>query len=115
MNLPHPCHTRTDPLFPSPSPFRAVRAQVRNAHRCACPKGGRMMVSRSRVHQLGWMVVMAVCLGLFLALSFRVHAVNSEVRLDERERSEEQTSELQSLMRISYAVFCLKKKKKQTA
>src|SRR3546814_7964571 len=29
----------------------------------------------------------------------------------ERERSEEHTSELQSLMRISYAVFCLKKKK----
>src|SRR3546814_9562580 len=28
-------------------------------------------------------------------------------------RSEEQTSELQSLMRTSYAVFCLKKKKKQ--
>src|SRR3546814_1363679 len=33
-------------------------------------------------------------------------------RRDERgERSEEHTSELQSLMRISYAVFCLKKKK----
>src|SRR3546814_4937925 len=30
-----------------------------------------------------------------------------------RHRSEEHTSELQSLMRISYAVFCLKKKKKQ--
>src|SRR3546814_1068829 len=30
-------------------------------------------------------------------------------------RSEEHTSELQSLMRISYAVFCLKKKKKPTA
>src|SRR3546814_3135507 len=30
---------------------------------------------------------------------------------DELERSEEHTSELQSLMRISYAVFCLKKKK----
>src|SRR3546814_2534773 len=29
-------------------------------------------------------------------------------------RSEEHTSELQSLMRISYAVFCLKKKKKDT-
>src|SRR3546814_4221937 len=29
----------------------------------------------------------------------------------ERKRSEEHTSELQSLMRISYAVFCLKKKK----
>src|SRR3546814_3071108 len=31
-----------------------------------------------------------------------------------RLRSEEHTSELQSLMRISYAVFCLKKKKKKT-
>src|SRR3546814_4352197 len=31
-----------------------------------------------------------------------------------RRRSEEHTSELQSLMRISYAVFCLKKKKKTT-
>src|SRR3546814_3190573 len=30
-------------------------------------------------------------------------------------RSEEHTSELQSLMRISYAVFCLKKQNKQTA
>src|SRR3546814_4794072 len=30
----------------------------------------------------------------------------------EKERSEEHTSELQSLMRISYAVFCLKKKKR---
>src|SRR3546814_8964838 len=32
-------------------------------------------------------------------------------RLDAVKRSEEHTSELQSLMRISYAVFCLKKKK----
>src|SRR3546814_6986794 len=35
-----------------------------------------------------------------------------EQRLDTDPRSEEHTSELQSLMRISYAVFCLKKKKK---
>src|SRR3546814_7679636 len=33
---------------------------------------------------------------------------------DPLERSEEHTSELQSLMRTSYAVFCLKKKKKKT-
>src|SRR3546814_4776342 len=33
---------------------------------------------------------------------------------DVAERSEEHTSELQSLMRISYAVFCLKKKNNQT-
>src|SRR3546814_3744567 len=32
-----------------------------------------------------------------------------------RSRSEEHTSELQSLMRISYAVFCLKKKKRKIA
>src|SRR3546814_7253076 len=35
-------------------------------------------------------------------------------RVDQPLRSEEHTSELQSLMRISYAVFCLKKKKQQT-
>src|SRR3546814_10521369 len=34
--------------------------------------------------------------------------------VDRESRSEEHTSELQSLMRISYAVFCLKKKKKET-
>src|SRR3546814_8912716 len=33
---------------------------------------------------------------------------------DEVQRSEEHTSELQSLMRISYAVFCLKKTKRHT-
>src|SRR3546814_8838125 len=33
-----------------------------------------------------------------------------QIRLERRWRSEEHTSELQSLMRISYAVFCLKKK-----
>src|SRR3546814_4100193 len=44
-------------------------------------------------------------------------AVDPEVEADRRQfleryiRSEEHTSELQSLMRISYAVFCLKKKK----
>src|SRR3546814_1171791 len=36
----------------------------------------------------------------------------AEVRVAQR-RSEEHTSELQSLMRISYAVFCLKKKKQK--
>src|SRR3546814_6737138 len=35
-----------------------------------------------------------------------------EVRVVPLDQSEEHTSELQSLMRISYAVFCLKKKKK---
>src|SRR3546814_7249059 len=40
--------------------------------------------------------------------------LNHAVAVDAAERSEEHTSELQSLMRTSYAVFCLKKKNKVT-
>src|SRR3546814_10220609 len=53
-------------------------------------------------------VPVAIDLGLVLAEDLE------RDRLVRRERSEEHTSELQSLMRISYAVFCLKKKKKHT-
>src|SRR3546814_3334432 len=57
---------------------------------------------RSLVH-LTNLTLVAVLGGLGLALGYdRVAAVQG--------RSEEHTSELQSLMRISYAVFCLKKK-----
>src|SRR3546814_10220624 len=52
------------------------------------------------------------------ALTFEeLAAASSRVAhwLEARGRSEEHTSELQSLMRISYAVFCLKKKNKNTA
>src|SRR3546814_3511565 len=38
-------------------------------------------------------------------------AIATDMTIEELSRSEEHTSELQSLMRISYAVFCLKKKK----
>src|SRR3546814_10705133 len=50
------------------------------------------------------------------AMVFWGHAANSQTRLPDMKkamRSEEHTSELQSLMRISYAVFCLKKKNKK--
>src|SRR3546814_9369538 len=48
---------------------------------------------------------------------FRQHlVVDEEIAAARfRRRSEEHTSELQSLMRISYAVFCLKKKTKTTS
>src|SRR3546814_8116101 len=42
-----------------------------------------------------------------------VNSLSSWPRASCSRRSEEHTSELQSLMRISYAVFCLKKKKKK--
>src|SRR3546814_1872283 len=44
------------------------------------------------------------------AVSFAGLARRQHARSDKADRSEEHTSELQSLMRISYAVFCLKKK-----
>src|SRR3546814_6272931 len=43
----------------------------------------------------------------------RLSALRPTAGTDDRRRSEEHTSELQSLMRISYAVFCLKKKKRK--
>src|SRR3546814_6141534 len=53
--------------------------------------------------------------GISEAMSHHDEAVATEVaRNAYSRRSEEHTSELQSLMRHSYAVFCLKKKKKQT-
>src|SRR3546814_10374190 len=49
----------------------------------------------------------------FLPLVSTILAPTDARRIDNRTfRSEEHTSALQSLMRISYAVFCLKKKKK---
>src|SRR3546814_2006923 len=44
----------------------------------------------------------------------RIRLVEADEPRDPAVRSEEHTSELESLMRISYAVFCLKKKKAQT-
>src|SRR3546814_2844815 len=47
--------------------------------------------------------------------SMRGNVIPVEITIyEDRSRSEEHTSELQSLMRISYAVFCLKKKTQHT-
>src|SRR3546814_1361771 len=51
-------------------------------------------------------------LGLTLSRSTRPVSRSRKLERSLTCRSEEHTSELQSLMRISYAVFCLKKKKK---
>src|SRR3546814_2604616 len=58
-----------------------------------------------RPHRLGQEIVGADLQHLELGLRIRVAG--------QEHRSEEHTSELQSLMRISYAVFCLKKKNKR--
>src|SRR3546814_6897226 len=50
---------------------------------------------------------------VWTACDLSMLAQNPAARPARLTRSEEHTSELQSLMRISYAVFCLKKKKKK--
>src|SRR3546814_10493872 len=75
----------------------AYRAPYR-CHRTACARPRRLDCSRSVIRDP------PVVHGLRTPPGRRAPADN---------RSEEHTSELQSLMRISYAVFCLNKKKQQ--
>src|SRR3546814_3378454 len=90
MILRPPRSTRTDTLFPYTTLFRSrMRALVRQAM-----NEGAMGVGSSIIYAPG------------------SYAETDE--LVALTRSEEHTSELQSLMRISYAVFCLKKKKTRT-
>src|SRR3546814_5811787 len=80
-----PRSTRTDTLFPYTTLFRSLHVG-RSPSRARHQADDRLVPAR-RVDRLG-RVPAELC-----------------------RRSEEHTSELQSLMRISYAVFCLKKKK----
>src|SRR3546814_6036009 len=84
-----PRSTRTDTLFPYTTLFRSARSKAMTvAVRFAPSPTGLLHVGNARTALVVWLFA-------------------------RREgRSEEHTSELQSLMRISYAVFCLKKKKK---
>src|SRR3546814_3459411 len=61
-------------------------------------------------HHLGGVLLDAVLVGPLAGLQ---GALDVDLGALAQIRSEEHTSELQSLMRISYAVFCLKKKKKK--
>src|SRR3546814_6562456 len=93
-----PRSTRTDTLFPYTTLFRSVVLVFTDAVDIRI--GGRF---RRFAHG-----------GLLRAFSRKNQRTGSGVadcpRRLAKSRSEEHTSELQSLMRISYAVFCLKKK-----
>src|SRR3546814_8137591 len=106
-----PRSTRTDTLFPYTTLFRSRLS----AEHCADPR------KRLDCEQPGYCGGQ-VC-GLKLPEAFEKSPDKIASRgwnqhgIDEirpQFRSEEHTSELQSLMRISYAVFCLKKKKHRT-
>src|SRR3546814_1630820 len=93
-----PRSTRTDTLFPYTTLFRS-RA-------CACGEcSERRIAHRCRHANAASRANRAVDLPGFLATPGTTARSCPALR-----RSEEHTSELQSLMRISYAVFCLKKK-----
>src|SRR3546814_2676596 len=104
-----PRSTRTDTLFPVTTLFRSLQVTdwdlviVDEAHKMSAHQYGNEMRKTKRF-VLG--EVLRERSRHLLLLTATPHNGKNE------DRSEEQTSELQSLMRISYAVFCLKKKNK---
>src|SRR3546814_4894982 len=97
-----PRSTRTDTLFPYTTLFRSKLPEFLEK-RCTV---GDFPVHRRRQQR----VLLLGC-----RLGARHLVVRHALRIEQVERSEEHTSELQSLLRISYAVFCLKKKKHNKA
>src|SRR3546814_1854283 len=116
-----PRSTRPDTLFPYTTLFRSCDRHrhpgERRQRRIDLP--GR--TARPGGDVAGEIVNVVARFGEDVSLAFEqprlpfIFEVEAEPAVgrdrDEPQRSEEHTSELQSLMRISYAVFCLKKKK----
>src|SRR3546814_7114141 len=94
-----PSSTRTDTLFPYTTLFRSKQAE----------QLARRLLAEPEVAPAG--LGARDSLRLEAGLCLYGHDLDKDTT--PVERSEEHTSELQSLMRISYAVFCLKKKKKE--
>src|SRR3546814_1311635 len=93
-----PRSTRTDTLFPYTTLFRSPQPPERpvappSVTAPAIPQAQRIEAFVD-----------------YTAQTYGVDPAKIRATLAQAERSEEHTSELQSLMRISYAVFCLKKK-----
>src|SRR3546814_7076769 len=104
-----PRSTRTDTLFPYTTLFRSRRLRVVGRGRPAAGRGGSQ--AQPEGPGRGPAAGQAVC--RLPGTDERPAAADLlQQRPPHLSRSEEHTSELQSLMRISYAVFCLKKKKK---
>src|SRR3546814_1847987 len=90
-----PRSTRTDTLFPYTTLFRSLRQDSTVEGHAICGLNAGRMIVDAVLGQINDIVPNAALRDI------------GNVKI----RSEEHTSELQSLMRISYAVFCLKKKK----
>src|SRR3546814_7576973 len=114
MTRPHPKSTRTDTLCPYTTLFRSQFSNITLGHR-GIPKSAQCNAYQ-RVIDVGdngvhIQLPRPILPGLFDPVAEATAPPCVQVGI--HGRSEEHTSELQSLMRISYAVFCLKKKKKR--
>src|SRR3546814_2699805 len=98
-----PRSTRTDTLFPYPTLFRSETGP---------PSVGDWTRLGDLYGELERPQDAAGAYGRAVAVAEAQGTKDGQWALWLLRRSEEHTSELQSLMRISYAVFCLKKKKK---
>src|SRR3546814_8597609 len=109
-----PRSTRTDTLFPYTTLFRSPVAFLRRGFPRSRPKTRTKFYSFFRSSRS--MKRAGRGDGSRRPKIFGVAGKGDSIRSrgDSARRSEEHTSELQSLMRISYAVFCLKKNKKPT-
>src|SRR3546814_2165220 len=114
-----PRSTRTDTLFPYTTLFRATLLHGPSVCAIAFRVKDAPAACR-RAREMGAWVVESTAGPMELNIPAIKGIGDSLIYLVDRYgdngsiRSEEHTSELQSLMRISYAVFCLKKKKKTT-
>src|SRR3546814_8237561 len=112
-----PRSKRTDTLFPYTTLFRSQLVALAVAYALAFPIGwNREHEERSAGLRTFPLVAVATCGFIQAAEPLTASSPEAMARIIEglitgMGRSEEHTSELQSLMRISYAVFCLKKKK----
>src|SRR3546814_2287628 len=108
MIRPPPRSTRTDTLFPYTTLFRSKGALASLAtHPSVRSLQGRGRIGQ-RVRPSPAMVWSTIVLSVAASCA---PTMSVSAALAAAVRSEEHTSELQSLMRISYAVFCLKNKK----
>src|SRR3546814_5601283 len=96
----HPGSTRTDTPFPYTTLFRSAIAHS-EPDPCRHPQANRHSDSHADPHSTAH---------AYPGSTPTASRGELRPRLSDGLRSEEHTSELQSLMRISYAVFCLKKK-----
>src|SRR3546814_1636414 len=111
-----PRATRTDTLFPYTTLFRSPAVAVRKRRLTDSRVSLVIVGPHIRGFQAKRGSIIAVprphARRSCLRLSRAAHALAQTIKKRHADRSEEHTSELQSLMRNSYAVFCLNKTKK---